>query len=250
MSPDEICEIYRDGRHYDRLFGVPDVPFWLEVAGKVGGPILELGCGTGKIAIPFAEAGHEVVGIDLAEGMLRQARAKVVDRDLPVCFRHADMTNFSLEKRFSLILIPSNSLCHLLTIDDVEACFRQVSDHLAEDGIFAIDVFVPNLQMLLQDPEEEQPFSEYDDPDGRGRVVVTTKSVYEPDTQIRRNRTFHQVAGVLERTGRLDMRMYFPQELEALLRYNGFRVVEKYGGYDRSAFSRSSGKQVVLARKR
>lgn len=92
------------------------------------------------------------------------------------------MRDFDLGRRFRLIILPSNNLCHLLDIAAVESCFRGVRNHLAAGGHFVITVFVPNLKLLLQDPSEEKVMSEYDDPDGKGKVVVTCKSLYESDT--------------------------------------------------------------------
>jgi SAM-dependent methyltransferase len=247
VKAEDIDHIYRDGRHYDRLFGPPHLPFWLELAHQLGGPILELGCGTGNISIPLTEAGFEVVGLDLSEAMLREARNKTQGRDIPVQWVYGDMTQFSLDRRFSLIILPSNNLCHLLSIEEVEGCFQCVRNHLANAGRFVIDVFVPYLKLLIQEPSSKEVLSEYDDPDSGGRVVVTVTSVYEPHTQIKRNITCQKSPGRPDVIGHLDMRMFFPQELDALLKYNGFRIHQKYGDYDRNEFGKNSGKQLIVA---
>ena len=246
MKVEDIDHIYRDGRHYDRLFGQPYMPFWLDLARRAGGPILELGCGTGKIAIPLAEAGFAVTGLDLSEAMLAEARAKTRGRDLPIQWVHGDMTRFSLDRRFSLIILPSNNLCHLLSLEEVEGCFGCVRDHLAADGRFAIDVFVPSLKLLGRDSSHVEVMSEYDDPDGRGRVVVTATSIYEADTQIKRNITRQRFPDGTEVLGHLDLRTFFPQEVEALLKYNGFRILRKYGDYRGAEFGKCSGQQLIV----
>lgn len=248
MTKDEISQIYRNGRHYDCLFGEANMPFWLELVRRHGAPVLELGCGTGKITIPIAEAGIEAVGIDFSEDMLSGAKRKTEDRNLPIRFHLKDMRNFSLGRKFHLILLPSNNLAHLLTYQQAEACFAKVSEHLEDDGAFVIDAFVPSLRHLTSDPEKEELLSAYDDPDGKGRVTVVTKSVYEQDTQIRRNTTYQRIEGEPEIVGHLNMRMYFPQELEALLHYNGFEIIEKYGNYEKEPFSSISPKQLIVAK--
>lgn len=250
MNRGNISHIYRDGRHYDCLFSGSDTSFWLNLAERMGGPILELGCGTGKIAIPLAEAGFQTVGIDLSEKMLEQAYARIGRRELPLSLHLADMTDFSLSEQFNLIILPSNNLCHLLTFNDAERCFQRVAQYLNDDGVFVIGAFVPNLALLTQDPAQEGILSEYEDPDGRGKVVVATTSVYEPGSQIRRTTTYTRIPGCAEVKGQLDMRMYFPQELQALLYYNGFEVVEKYGSYNQEPSSAHSPMQIIVAEKR
>ena len=247
MKADDIDHIYRDGRHYDRLFGPPPLPFWLDLARQAGGPLLELGCGTGKIAIPLAEAGFAVTGLDLSEAMLAEARAKTRGRDLPIQWVYGDMTRFSLDRRFNLILLPSNNLCHLLSLEEVEGCFGCVRIIFAAGGRFAIDVFVPSLKLLSRDPSYVEVLSEYDDPDGRGRVVVTATSIYEADTQIKRNITGQRFPDGTEVVGHLDLRMFFPQELDGLLKYNGFHILRKYGDYGGAEFGKGSSKQLIIA---
>jgi SAM-dependent methyltransferase len=220
-----IADIYLDGRHYDQLFanGSEDLPFWISQANQYGDPILELACGTGRITVTLAQAGFNVIGIDNAEGMLREARRKSAEAGVEIEWVKADMRNFNLDKAFSLIILPANTLCHLLDLGDFEACLSNVRKHLAPNGRFVIDVFVPKIELLINKPGERFPFSEYDDLDGRGRIVVTERYVYESDTQIKRIKTYHSIPGEgAEIEGKLNMRMYFPQELDALIKYNGF----------------------------
>ena len=132
-------------------------------------------------------------------------------------------------------------------MNDFEACLASVKKHLADNGKFIIDVFVPKMELLIDKPGERFPFSEYDDPDGQGRIVVTESYSYEPDTQIKRIRTFHSIPGQnQEIEGTLNMRMYFPQELDALIKYNGFVIEDKFGSYDQAGFDSKSEKQLII----
>ena len=251
MKQETLSEIYRDGRHYDRFFarGSEDPSFWVRQANRFGEPILELACGTGRITIALAQAGFEVSGIDIADGMLDEARRKADQAGVAIAWRKADMRDFSLDQQFSLIILPANTLCHLLSIADFEACMASVRRHLAPDGRFVVDVFVPRNELLVNRPGERFPFSEYDDPDGRGRIVVTHSYHYETDTQIKRITTYHSIPGEeVEIEGELDMRMYFPQELDALLRYNGLQIEAKYGSYDETGFASEFDKQLIVCR--
>lgn len=251
MPQEKIADIYLDGKHYDQFFanGSEDLPFWISQANKYGDPILELACGTGRVTIALAQAGFNVTGIDNAEGMLKEARRKSAEAGVEIEWIKADMRDFNLDKEFSLIILPANTLCHLLRLGDFEACLANVRKHLAPHGRFVINVFVPKIELLINKPGERFPFSEYDDPDGRGRIVVTESYEYESDTQIKRIKTYHSIPGErAEIEGDLNMRMYFPQELDALIKYNGFGLECKYGSYAQTAFDMESDKQLLVCR--
>lgn len=238
----EIDAIYRDGAHYDRLFGRGYAAFWLSQAKISGGPILELGCGTGKLSIPLAEAGFSVVGLDNSPALLQFAASKSGD----VRWTEGDMRGFDLDEQFALIMLPSNNLGHLHTLEDFESCIRCVRRHLLPGGVFVIDVFVPNLAFLLRSPEDEYLLDEYDDPEGQGRVRLMARSRYESATQIMRTTTSRKTDGRPDLVGSLDLKMYFPRELEALVRCNGLRIAARYGGHAREAFDDESRFQILV----
>ena len=243
-----IDHIYRDGRHFDQLFAGAnqDLAFWVGQAQQHGDPVLELACGTGRVTIALARQGFKMIRLDNSEAMLNEARRKSAAANVEVEWIEADMRDFDLAKTFSLVILPFNALCHLVSLDDFEACLACVKKHLACGGKFVVDVFVPKMELLVDKPGERFPFSEYDDPDGRGRVVVTESYVYEPNTQIKRITTHHAIPGEEETEGELNMRMYFPQELDALIKYNGFVIDDKYGDYDQTTFDSQSEKQLVV----
>ena len=247
-SAEGIDHIYRDGRHYDHLFvgANPDLAFWAGQAEKHGDPVLELACGTGRVTIALARQGFKMTGLDNSAAMLNEARRKSAAANVAVEWIEGDMRDFNLGKTFSLIILPANALCHLLSLDDFEACLASAKKHLVRGGRFVVDVFVPKMELLVDKPGERFPVSEYEDPDGRGRIVVTESYVYEPDTQIKRITTHHAIRGEEETEGELNMRMYFPQELDALVKYNGFVIDDKYGDYDQAAFDAQSEKQLVV----
>ena len=238
----EIDGIYRDEAHYDRLWGRGYVDFWLSQARIWGGPILELGCGTGKLSIPLAEAGFSVTGLDNSPALLQFAAGKNGD----VRWIEGDMRHFDLNEKFALITLPSNNLGHLHTPEDFENCIGSVKRHLQPGGKFIIDVFVPNLNHLLRGPEEEYALDEYEGQEGEGRVRVMARSRYEQSTQIMRTTTIRRVAGQPDVVGSLDLKMYFPRELEVLVRCNDLRIAARYGGHDGEAFDDQSRFQILV----
>jgi SAM-dependent methyltransferase len=255
MLEPKLADIYLDGRHYDRLdrlsdHGSQDLPFWISQAKRYGDPVLELACGTGRVSVPLAQAGFRVTGIDLSEAMLQEARRKSAAAGVQVDWIQADMRALDLGQSFCLIILPANALCHLLDLSDFEACLSGVRRRLSRYGRLVVSVFVPKAELLIDQPGKRFPFAEYDDPDGRGRIVVTESYVYEPGTQIKRITTHHAIPGQDgEIEGELNMRMYYPQELDALLKYNGFVLEYKYGGFDQAPFGAHSEQQIVVCRK-
>jgi SAM-dependent methyltransferase len=237
-----VDAIYRDGAHYDRMFGRGYTDFWLAQAKRTGSPILELGCGTGKLAIPLAEAGFRVVGLDNSEALLRFA----ADRSDRVEWVEGDMRDFDLEQQFALIMLPSNNLGHLHTPADFGGCIGSVKRHLLPGGRFVIDVFVPNLNLLIRDANEESVLDEYDNPDGPGRVRVLARSRYDSATQVMRTSTIRKCDGQADVEGSLDLKMYFPAELEALVTSHGLRIETRFGGHAGEAFDATSRYQILV----
>ncbi len=243
--------LYTDGARYDQMYAGSshDLTFWLRQAIRYGEPVLELACGTGRVAIPLALGGYEVTGIDLSDEMLSRARERAAEAHAAVEWVRGDIRDFDLGRTFALVIFPLNTICHLLTLEDLERCLAAVRRHLAAGGRFVIDVFVPDIRSILtRDPEDRYPFAQYVATDG-ATVQVYSTTRYEPDTQISRVTLYErQGEGPEVRVGELNMRMYFPQELDALLKYNGFAIERKHGAYDLSPFGPASGKQLLVCR--
>jgi 2-polyprenyl-3-methyl-5-hydroxy-6-metoxy-1,4-benzoquinol methylase len=217
----------------------PDGPFYLALTQQYPGPVLDLGCGTGRITIPLAREGVPVAGLDAMAPMLARARAK--SADLPITWVHADVRAFQLGTQFQLILDTGTTLQHLLERADHEAMLARVREHLAPGGCAVFHTFAPHPSRLA-DVAEHDWFS-YDAPGGRTIRVSGTvryehrRQVYHEDA-IRR---WHDASGqeVVRRTP-LARRMFFPEELALLLHYNGFSVTSQYGDWDRNPVTNAS----------
>jgi SAM-dependent methyltransferase len=251
LKPPDCGDLYWDGRHYDlqtRTF-VEDIPFYERQINRFGQPVLELACGTGRITISLAGKGIDITGLDVSEPMLSLAREKAGARATPIDWILSDCREFRLGKRFRLIFIPINSITHLHRREDLEALLARVREHLHEQGRFIIDLFNPSLDILRRDPHQRYPVAEYEDPDGRDRVVITESNIYDAAAQINRITWYYRIgddedARVVEN----NMRILYPQELNELLHYNGFAVETKYGDYDESPFLARSPKQLTVCR--
>lgn len=247
-----MADIYEDARLYDALgaghFGGSDFPYWQRQCARYGGPVLELACGSGRLTVPLAEEGLDIEGLDLSPPMLALAREKSDARGLRLLWHLGDMADFTVDRKFSFIFLPNNSVAHLLGWTDLVSCLNRVRRHLKSDGRFALDYFNPSLALLMRAPDVPSPFAEILHPDTDEAVSVTETSTYDAAKQINHIRWHWRFAGGRETVSDLPMRVYFPQELDALLSCAGFVVEEKYGDYDLSPFASASPKQLIVAR--
>lgn len=248
--------IHYDGRHYDLIYNNfyrkpnlanSDLSFLSDMADQYGEPILELCCGTGRIAVPLAEKGLQITGIDVSESMLEVAKRK----SSKVNWLKADVRNFEIADKFSLIIFPLNSICHLLTIEDLKSCFQCVKKHLKPEGRFIIDTLNFYTKAGLEDLWDDSPclYSVYQDPDGKGTVVVTAVAKFDSTEQICYEKMFFElIEHQQEFVEEVTYRIYHPNELEALLKYNGFTIETKLGNYDKEPFSSSSTNFTIICK--
>lgn len=248
MKHIDCRHIYLDGRHYDlQTNHLDDLTFYLHQIEKYGEPVLELACGTGRLTIPIAERGIHITGLDISEGMLSQAKIKANIKKVKIEWIEADCRNFNLKEKFNFIFLPFNSIAHLHDLESIEACFSCVRKHLAPKGRFVIDVFNPSLSMLTREPSKRYPVAEYPDPDGKGTVVITENNIYDAATQINSIKWYYKIGSQADEVvEELNMRIFYPQELDALLYYNGFTIEAKFGNYDESSFVSASPKQLIV----
>jgi SAM-dependent methyltransferase len=223
-----------------------DLPFWRSFARESGGPLLELACGSGRIAIELAANGHEVSGVDFSESMIELAREEARARSLSADFRIGDMRSFSLARRFRAIFVGFNSFSHLLTPEDALACLSRVREHLDDEGRLALSVFVPDFRLLDLSGSGTYPVAEFPDPEG-GRVELVETRRYRLDTQINEITWFFQRENETLRQ-RFRLKMWYPVELRYLLQSAGFEIERRFGDFEGSPFDERAYVQVIIAR--
>lgn len=227
-------EHYADALLYDHDYRRRrmDVQYYLGVAAELArGPILELGCGSGRITVPLARNGHEVVGVDLSRTMLARARERVATlpekRRALVELQQGDFRDLALGRRFSLVICPFNAVMHLYERADFERFADVVKRHLAPGGHFVFDVLLPDLRWLSRDPRRRWGRTRFRDPKTGTPMIYSTNHFFDDARQICFMQIYYEpeVAGTApSRTVRLAHRYFFPQELADLLHYNGFAV--------------------------
>ena len=244
--------LYFDGWYYDAIVKsldqFHDLNFYLEIAKLYGGEILELGSGTGRLTIPIARAAFSISGLELEARLIGQAKNKTKNEELKITWIKGDMTNFKLEKSFDLIFIAFNTFSHLLTRVDIENCLKSVKNHLSKEGVFIIDTFNPFLRVLIKDPSEIRPYTSFSDPDSDKICDVYESNSYEISTQINHLK-YKFIIESNEFLRFAHCRMVFPQELDSLMHYNGFKILYKYGTHAKHPFGNDSYAQIIICQK-
>ncbi len=252
-----VAEFYD---HFPLYSGRKDRIFYTWAADEYGAPMLELGCGTGRVMIPVARAGHEVVGLDLSENMLNICKETLESEPQEVQSRiemvRDDMRSFDLGREFPLITTPFRCFQHLMAVEDQMACLKCIHRHLKPDGHMILELFNPSMKYLVDDRRMEEmgddpPFTM---PDGRTVLRRWRNSARDFFKQILDAEIIYYVTHPDGREERLvhsfQMRYLFRYEAEHLLARTGFEVEHLYADIDKSHFgSKDPGELIFFARK-
>jgi SAM-dependent methyltransferase len=228
------------------------VAFYAALAQEAGGPVLEIACGTGRVTIPIARLGFAVTGLDIVPGMLELARRKAAD--LPIRWIEGDARTFDLGAPFRLIFVTGNAFQAFVTRADQEALLARVRAHLHDDGLFAFETRNPRWTDLeTRDAEEDSQY--YTDLHRRsGRDVrVSRTQVYDHVAQILHwtaYRRWHEDGAERTRITHTALRYTFPQELAALLHYNGFTLIRQCGDWNGEQLTATSPSIISVCHKR
>ena len=238
-----------------------DLDFYLEEAKNAGSPVLELGCGTGRILIPIAQAGIDIVGLDRSAKMLSIAKEKITH--LPEKIQNhiqliqADMRDFSLDRGFNLILIPFRAFLHLLTGEDQRLALERIHKNLVEGGFLALNIFDPSISIIAAHMgslgQARKKITAFKHPESGNTIIQWDSRRYDLENQIIDEYfIFEEVNedGVVQSTtySPLKLRFIYRYEMQYLLELSGFKIEALYGDFKRGPFQHG-GEQVWLARK-
>ena len=216
----------------------PAVAFLAELAG--GGPALELGIGTGRVALPLAAQGVSVAGIDASEAMVSHLRAKPGGADIPVTI--GDFGEVMVEGTFRLIYVVFNTFFVLLEQDHQVRCFRNVAARLGEDGVFVIEAFVPDPSLYDRGQRVSATRVEVD------RLALDASRI---DVATQRITSMHLFVGSEGLAmWPVQLRYAWPSELDLMARLAGLELRERYASWAREPFTSSSGAHVSVYAKR
>lgn len=258
MSPalyDSFIADYYDESPLVRL-RMQDVAFYRDAAREFGDPVLELGCGTGRIAMALAQVGKRVTGLDLSERMLEHAARKRAalnkEERERVHLVQADMTQFDLGEKFQLILIPFRPFQHLLEVRDQMACLDCVRKHLRPAGRLILDVFQTDAERIHDTVHmRESPLVEYRSHDGKQVRISERVAAFHRAEQRNDVEMIYAVEHPDGQKERLvfawPLRYFFRYEVEHLLARSGFRVTAEYGDFDKTSIGDDSPEMIFVA---
>lgn len=243
-----VGELIHSGEFYDKVnqfdFDLPFYKKWCEIA---HGKILELCCGTGRLTIPLKQTGYDITGLDFTSSMLERAKVKAHATGVKIDFILGDMRNFHLKSKFDLIFIPFNSLQNTYTLEDIERIFANVQSHLLKNGYFIFDIFNPSIEFMVQNKNHFREITHFRLDDGR-EVQIKETMEYDLAKQVNRVHWIFTIGGK-EKDQLLDMRCFYPLEMDALLKYNHFQVLSKFGNFDETPFTSTSAKQIYVCQR-
>jgi SAM-dependent methyltransferase len=221
-----------DSELFDPQVLEPVIDFLAELAGS--GRALELGIGTGRIALPLAQRGVPVHGIELSKAMAARLRAKPGGEDIAVTI--GDFATTTVDETFSVAYLVFNTIMNLTTQDGQVACFRNVAAHLEPGGCFVIEVGVPGLQRLPPG-ETIHAFHVSESRWGLDEYDVARQGLI--------SHHFRIVDGRLERLS-IPFRYAWPSELDLMAQLAGMRLRDRWSGWKREPFTSDSRKHVSV----
>lgn len=236
--------LYTDGDIYDSIHGhfTADIAFYEKVLPK-DGKILEVGVGTGRIAIPLLKKGFNIEGLDPSTEMLKKAEKKLTSEGMTMPLYLGDARSFKNEEKFDAIFFGGNGLLHLSTPEDFDAFFEAARNLLKKDGFLVIDVFNPDFRFLKTVIESEASIGKITH-EGKS-IEIKEQSYYDRTTQVN-NVIWNFYSETKNKIGerRFSQRILFPKELQYILKANSFTIENLWGDLSFGEFTQGSSRQV------
>ena len=245
---------FDDGELYDILLGDLDygVEFYTGLAKRAAGPVLDIGCGTGRVMLPCLQSGLDIDGLDMSEPMLARLRGSAAKLGLLPRFYHADMSDFRLPRQYALIMIPFNTFTHNLTQETQIRCLERCREHLLRGGMLVFDGAFPGLQWIGAQQNCRVLEGERTDPrTGRTLRMFDTRS-FDRVRQVQHSITEVESVGAdgsveLLQRSEFDMRWLYKEEAALLLRHTRYAHWEISGDFEGRPLTQETDEMVVRA---
>jgi SAM-dependent methyltransferase len=247
-------------KYYDEAYATAedlrDLQFYLGMARRTGGPVLELACGTGRVLLPIAHQGLRIDGVDNSPAMLDQLQQKLAREPQHVrelaAISLGDLRSYRSERKYALVIIPFRPLQHMHTVEEQLAALNTAAFHLAAGGLLAFDVFYPRFQSLLAGVGEEKLELQWTRKNGP-TITVRRYLRKQAIDKINQNfsaqfiyRTYRDNNLIKEETAPLKMSYYTYPHLRALFLLAGLEIVEEYGSWEKAPLDNDSKEMVFV----
>jgi len=257
----QIQDLTPEALEYERVDGSEDIAFFAEIVLRRGGPVLDLGCGTGRFSIPLAQGGLEVVGLDISGNMLqafgRRLQAYGPEIRNRIRLIRADMRRFSLRQKFACAVCSSNTL--LLSGDEsaVEKTLLRTAEHLQSGGVLVLDVAAIDeeiISALARYPAEEAPDVTFELAGGRQlvrkhRIELLPAQSSGGVKKVAVTYIYYDGAVVFGKR-KEELVLLSPERLLSLIERSGLSVCDTFGWYDHRPYTENERKLLLVAEKR
>jgi SAM-dependent methyltransferase len=251
-------------KYYDEAYAtvedLRDLQFYLGMALRTGGPVLELACGTGRVLLPIAQQGLRIDGVDSSPAMLDELQQKLERQPQQVRELAAisldDLRSYRSKRKYALVIIPFRPLQHMYTVEDQLAALNTAAFHLGSDGLLAFDVFYPRFESVLAGVGEEKlelQWTRKNEPTTTIRRYLRKDSVDKINQNFSAQfiyRTYRDERLINEETAPLKMSYYTYPHLRALFLLAGLEIVEEYGSCEKAPLNNDSKEMVFVLQRR
>jgi len=234
---------------YDKLLNKSGYEFYINEIKNCNGAVLEAGVGTGRIFVPALNLGADIYGIDQSELMLKELKEKISEENF-YRITQQDVREFSINKKFSLIISPFRVFGHLLEIEDQLKALNKIYDHLEPGGKFIFDLFVPDLEKLNMERNNNIEFDGEYEPGKKLQRYVTVKHNYiNQILEVTFKLVWDENGKSNSEECLLPLRYYFRYEIVNLLGRTKFKLENIYGDFQYGALNNDSKDFVIVCRR-
>jgi SAM-dependent methyltransferase len=244
--------IYNRPKLYDDImwWKKDDISFWETVVKKFKcKSVLEVCCGTGRIGLPLIQNKIDYYGIDISESFINFFASKTSNYNTNKLIV-GDASKFKLNKKFDLVFIGFNSLAHLLTNQEVTSFLNCVQNHMHQDSIFGIDIFMPSHELISNIDNDKVDLMNFIYSRTQKELNILESTKYNSKTEVNNiSWEFINQNNNPEFIYNFDMRIFFPDTLNRLLTDSKFHINSFYGDYELEPFNENSEKQIYICSK-
>lgn len=243
-----MIDIYNNPELYDAIHSnyIRDEKFISKYSQKIRGPVLELASGTGRLSKVILEEGLDYTGIDLSKEFIKVAQSRFKGNGE---FFLDDMRNFNLKKKFKFVFIGFNSFLHNLTNVDAAKTIECVSNHMLDNGVFLLSIYLPDPSFLIRNQNILYPATDYFFYKS-SQCRIMENNNYDENSSINTLFWYLEIDGVLqEEKYSFKQKMYYPHEMDILFENSSLNIIEKLGSYDGSKMNDLSTMQIYICEK-